>query len=91
MSDAPSRLKRLLLKLQPYHITIKYVPCQKVPVADALNRVSPSGKTEIKGLDVTIYDLTTCLSHVQVEAIQKATREEQVFADADATDDARMV
>ena len=79
MSDAPPRLERLHLKLQPYDITIKYVPGQKVPVADALSRVSPSGMTEIKGLDITIHDLTTTLSHVQVEAIQKATREDQVL------------
>ena len=51
LSDAPPRLQRVLLKLQPYDITIKYVSGQKVPVTDALSRVSPSGKTEIKGLD----------------------------------------
>ena len=59
LSDSPPCLQRLCLKLQPYDITIKYVPGQKVPVADALSRVSTSGKTEIKGLDVTIHDLTT--------------------------------
>ena len=77
LSDAPPRLQRLLLKLQPYDITIKYVPGQKVPVTDALSRVSQSGKTEIEGLDVAIHDLTSMFSHVQVEAIQKATREDQ--------------
>ena len=35
--------------------------------------------TEIKGLDVTIHDLTATLNHVQVEAIQKATREHQLL------------
>ena len=78
-SDAPPRLQCLLLKLQPYDVTIKYVPGQKVPVADALSRVSPSGRTEIKGLDVTIHDLPTTLGHVQVEAIQNATRKDQVL------------
>ena len=48
LSDAPPRLQRLLLKLQPYAITIKYVPGQTVPVADALSIVSPNDKTEIK-------------------------------------------
>ena len=56
LSDAPPRLQRLLWKLQPYDVTIKYVPSQKVPVADALSRVSQSGRIEIKGLDVTIHD-----------------------------------
>ena len=36
LSDAPPRLQRLLLKLQPYDITIKYLPGHKVAVADAL-------------------------------------------------------
>ena len=70
-------LKRSLLKLQPYDVTIKYVPCQKVSVV--LSRVSSSGRTEIKGLDVTIQDLTIPLSYVQIEAIQKAIREDQVL------------
>ena len=43
-----------------------------------MSRVSPSGRTEIEGLDVPIHDLTL-MSHVQVEAIQKATREDQVL------------
>ena len=40
VSDAPPRLQRLLLKLQPYDSTIKYVPDQKVPVADELTSLS---------------------------------------------------
>ena len=74
LSDSPPSFQRLLLKLQPYDITIKYVPGQKVPVA------------EIKGLDVTIHDLTTTLSHVQVERNQRGSG----LADAYATDDAGM-
>ena len=48
LSDAPPRLRRLLLKLQPYDIIIKYVPGKDIPVADALSRISPSGKTVIQ-------------------------------------------
>ena len=76
MSDATPRLPRLLLKLQPYDITIKYVPGSLVPVADALSRVSPRGRTEIKGLDVTIHEITSDLSHIQVETIWQATKED---------------
>ena len=64
LSDAPPRLQRLLLKLQPYGIAIKYVPGSQVPVADALSRVSPSGRTEIEGLDVTIHEIYPNLSHI---------------------------
>ena len=71
-------LQRLLLKLQPYDITIKYLPGHKVAVADALSRVSPSGKTVIKGLDVTIHKMTNQpYVHNQIAQIQKATREDQ--------------
>ena len=80
LSDAPPRLQRLLLKLQPYDITIKYLPGHTVAVADALSRVSPSGKTVIRGLDVTIHEMTNQpYVHNQIAQIQKATREDQVL------------
>ena len=79
LSDAPPRLQRIPLKIQPYDVTIKYVPGQNVPVADAFSRVSPSVRSEIKRLDDSIHELTTTLSHVPVKAIQKATREDQVL------------
>ena len=68
LSDAPPSLQRLLLKIQPYNFIIMYVPGKNIPMADALNRVSPNEKTEIKGLDVTIHELTPQLSRIQVEA-----------------------
>ena len=74
LSDAPPRLQRLLMKLQPYDIIIKYVP-----VADALSRISPSGKTVIQELDVIILELTPELSNIQVKSIQEATKEDQVL------------
>ena len=76
LSDAPPRLQRLLLKLQPYDITIKYVPGSHVPVADPLSRGSLSGRTEITGLDVTKHEITHDLSHIHVETMQKTTKED---------------
>ena len=58
LGDAATRLQRVLLKIQPYHFVIKYVPGKDIPMADALSRVSPNEKTEMKGLDVTIQELT---------------------------------
>ena len=58
LSDAPPRLLRLLLKIQPYNFVIKYVPGKDLPMADAVHRVSPNEKIEIKDLDVTIHELT---------------------------------
>ena len=71
--------RKTAFSLQPYGITIKYVHSQKVPFADALSRVSPSDNTEIKRFNITIHDVTTTLYHFQVEATQKATREDQVL------------
>ena len=76
LSDAPPRLQRQLLKLLPYDITLKYVPGSQVPVADTLSRISPHCRTEIKGLDVTIHEISPDFSHIQVEAIQQATKED---------------
>ena len=73
LSDAPPRLQRLLLKIQPYDFSIKFIPGKDIPMADALSRVSQYEKVEIKGLDVTIHELTPQLTRVQVQTIQKAT------------------
>ena len=36
----------------------------------------PSGRTKIKGLDVTIHEIAPDLSHIQVETILQATKED---------------
>ena len=64
------------MKVQPYDFSIKYIPGPKIPRADALSRVSPHEKVQIKGFDVTIHELTPTMSRVQVKTIQKATQEE---------------
>ena len=77
LSDAQHRLQRLLLKIQPYDITIKYIQGPKVPVADTLSRVSPSANTPIKGLDVTIHELTPQpMMYIKVQEIQQATKKD---------------
>ena len=90
LSDAPPRLQRLLLKIQPYDFSIKYIPGTKIPMADALSRVSPHEKAEIKGLDVTIHELTPTMSRVQVETIQKATQEDTTLPTPHVADDKRL-
>ena len=55
--DAPTRIQMLLLKIQPYDLSIKYIPGSKVPMADALSTVNTNEKVEIKGLGVTIHGL----------------------------------
>ena len=69
LSDAPPRLQRLLLKIQPYDFQIKYIPGKEVTLADALSRVNPQDKIELKGLDFTIHELTPCMTLIQVSMI----------------------
>ena len=76
LSNASPRLQRLLLQIQPYDFSIKYIPGPKIPMADELSRVSPHEKVEIKGLDVTIHELTPTISRVQVETIQEAMQQD---------------
>ena len=66
LSDAPARLQRLLLKLQPYNLTIKYIPGKDVVVADALSQVNPNGNIKVKGLDVTVLEMSPYISHLQL-------------------------
>ena len=52
---APPRLQRMLLKLQPYDMTIKYRPGKDIPIADALSRLSPEETEPIEDLDVSVH------------------------------------
>ena len=46
----------------------------KIPVADELNIVNPSGKTLTKGLDITIHQITPQPKiHIKLLEIKKAT------------------
>ena len=59
---------------------IKYIPGPKVPVADALRRVHPNGKTFLKGLDVTIHKIAPqCKIHVKVQEFKQATKKGQII------------
>jgi hypothetical protein len=53
INSAPPRLQRMLLKIQPYSVTVKYRPGKEMIIPDALSRHSSHNKEEIK-LDVRI-------------------------------------
>lgn len=67
LAKSPPRLQRLLLKLQKYHITVKWVPGKQVKIADALSRAPLQDKTptlsESDENDITLA----------VHALQEAT------------------
>ena len=68
-SDAPPRLQRLLLKIQPYAFEIKYIPDKEVALEDGSSRVIPQDKMELKGLDFTTYELTPCMTPIWMSLI----------------------
>jgi len=45
---APPRLARMLLRVQRYNATVKYVPGKQIPLADALSRINPCAASTIK-------------------------------------------
>ncbi|GFR78197.1 retrovirus-related Pol polyprotein from transposon 297 [Elysia marginata] len=53
LKAAPSRLQRMLLRLQPYDLTIDYKPGKEMALADALSRLTSSEDPPIKGLKST--------------------------------------
>jgi len=49
---APPRLARMSLRVQRYHITVKYVRGKQIPLADALSCITPCPASAIEGLDI---------------------------------------
>ena len=75
--DTPPRLQRMLLRIQPYHITIKYRKGSEMTLADALSRLGPQPGPEIQ-LDKTIHSVN--FSSKRLEQIQRLTREDPVLS-----------
>ena len=76
LSDVPTRLQRLLLKVQPCDFKIKYIPGEEVALTDALNRVNPYNKMGLKGLDFTIHEFTSCMTPIQVSVIHEEQKKD---------------
>ena len=57
LHNAPPRLRRMLLRLQPYSLTIEYKPGKDVAIADALSRLSADESHGIPDMEVQIHDL----------------------------------
>ena len=76
LSDAPPRLQRLLLKVQPYDFEIKYILGKEVALADALSRVNPQDKMQLKGLDFAIHELTPYMTSIHVSMIHEEQKKD---------------
>ena len=54
LSAAPQRFQRMLLRIQPYAITVRYRPGKEMAMADALSRQPSDNKEQIQ-LDVQLH------------------------------------
>lgn len=70
LSQAPPRLQRMLLRIQPYDVTIKYKPGKELIFADYLSRIQPSPGKEVQ-LEHAIHVIQ--ISQKQLEKVKEAT------------------
>lgn len=57
LTQAPPRLQRMLLCIQPYDCVIQYLPGRKMVTADALSHLLPLDKHEIPDMQVKVHHL----------------------------------
>ncbi|XP_048587408.1 uncharacterized protein K02A2.6-like [Nematostella vectensis] len=72
--SAPSRIARMMLRIQKYDVNIKYIPGKEIPLADALSRLNPCPADTIPDLDVSVHVL-----HLHLNA--RPTRVRQIQAE----------
>ena len=68
LSAAPQRLQRMLLRIQPYAITIRYRPGKEMAMADALSRQPCDNKEQIQ-------------LYVQLHFVQSSTQRLDILRD----------
>lgn len=73
LKAAPPRLQRMLLRIQPYDLQIKYIPGKDMTIADALSRLSPETNDEIKDMNVQIHTVMTEFSDRMLQRIKEET------------------
>ncbi|KAL9967831.1 hypothetical protein ACROYT_G026128 [Oculina patagonica] len=73
LTAAPPRLQRMLLRLQPYDLVIRYQPGKSMEVADALSRLSPEEKEAIPGMNVEVHGIYPQFSEDMLKRIRDET------------------
>ena len=76
LNSSPARLRRMLMRLQPYDLKIVYQPGAEMYIADALSRLSGEDQDEIADLDVTIHEISSQFTSSLLEEIRTATDED---------------
>ena len=78
LSTAPPRLRRMLLRLQQYDLTIGYSPGMQV--ADALSRLSAEDKDELDDCEVIVHEVSHQFTADLKERIRVATAKDLFLA-----------
>ena len=84
LSKTPPRLQRLMLRLQPYELKIRYVPRKYLYLADTLSRACIPGEANPdidEDLIQVVHSLVTNLSvtTTKLEEIQQATANDELL------------
>ena len=82
LHSAPPRLARMLLRVQRYNITVKYVPGKEIPLANALSHITPCPANTIEGLDISVHELHYQLnaSSIRIQEIRDETAKDTMIA-----------
>ena len=72
LANAPPRLQRMLLRLQPYDFKLVYKPGSQVALADGLSRINPQKQPTIE-LNSTIHTINVAPN--RLEELQRRTDE----------------
>lgn len=76
--QAPPRLQRMLLRLQPYDYVIKYLPGREVVTADALSRLSPLDELEISDVNIKVHHLIR-ITPAKMEEFKEETAKDETL------------
>ena len=75
LTATPPLLQRMLLRLQPYDLVIRYQPDKSIEIADALSRLSRNEEENaaIPGMKAQVHDILPQFSNSILERIREQT------------------
>jgi len=76
LMQAPPRLQRMLLRLQPYYCVITYLPGREMITADALSRLSPLDEFEVSDMNVKVHHLMR-ITPAKMEEFKEETAKDE--------------
>jgi len=81
LDKSPPRISRMVLRIQEYDKTIKYIPGKEIKLADALSRVNPCHGDEINGLQVSVHEIHATLnaSPMRIKSIKEETAKDELL------------